>query len=126
MSSFDIICFAETFLAYQSGLDCFPDFVQCSRPTVKLSNQGRRSGGGLILVRRALENFIEVTDLTPGNVVVLKFYKTVFSPDKHVILCVTYVCPPDSPYYKQTHAALFWTLCKHEICFKGNPVRMEL
>ena len=23
-------------------------------------------------------------------------------------------------------AALFWTLCKREICFKGNPARMEL
>ena len=87
-----------TFLAYQSALDCFPDFVQFSRPAVKLSNQGRRSGGVLVQVRRALENFVEVIDLTPDNIVVLKFDKTVFSSDKHVILCGAYVCPPDSPY----------------------------
>lgn len=98
VSSFDIICFTETFLAYQSALDCFPDFVQFSRPAVKLSNQGRRSGGVLFLVRRALENFVEVIDLTLDYIVVLKFDKTVFSSDKHVILCGAYVCPPDSPY----------------------------
>ena len=55
------------------------------------------------MVRRALENFVEVIDLTPDNIVVLKFDKTVFSSD--VILCGAYVCPPDSPYYKQTHGA---------------------
>ena len=125
VSSFDIICFTETFLAYQSALDCFPDFVQFSRPAVKLSNQGRRSGGVLILVRRALENFVEVIDLTPDNIVVLKFDKTVFSSDKHVILCGAYVCPPDSPYYKQTHGAVTSSMSVIEQCLLDCAEKIE-
>ncbi|WP_374210538.1 endonuclease/exonuclease/phosphatase family protein, partial [Thiolapillus sp.] len=87
VSSFDIICFTETFLAFQSALDCFADFVQFSRPAVKLSDQGRRSGGVLILVKRTLENFVEIIDLTLDNIVLLKLDRTVFSSDRHVILC---------------------------------------
>ena len=70
----------------------------------------------MILVRRALENFVEVIDLTPDNIVVLKFDKTVFSSDKHVILCGAYVCPPDSPYYKQTHGAITSSISVTEQC----------
>ena len=70
----------------------------------------------MILVRRALENFVEVIDLTPNNIVVLKFDKTVFSSDKHVILCGAYVCPPDSPYYKQTHGAIASSISVVEQC----------
>ena len=29
-------------------------------------------------------------------------------------------------FLRTSFAALFWTLCKHEIYFKGNPARMEL
>ena len=54
VSSFDIICYTETFLAFQSALDCFADFAQFSRPAIELSDQGRRSGGVLILVKRTL------------------------------------------------------------------------
>ena len=72
--------------------------------------------GFFILVRRALENFVEVIDLTPDNIVVLKFDTTVFSSDKHVILCGAYVCPPDSPYCKQTHGAIASSISVVEQC----------
>ena len=68
------------------------------------------------MVRRALENFVEVIDLTPDNIIVLKFDKTVFSSDKHVILCGAYVCPPDSPYYKQSHGAITSSISVIEQC----------
>ena len=29
-------------------------------------------------------------------------------------------------FLRTRFAALFWILCKREICFKGNPARMEL
>ena len=29
-------------------------------------------------------------------------------------------------FLRTSIAALFWTLCKREICFKGNPAGMEL
>ena len=79
----------------------------------------------MILVRRALENFVEVIDLTPDNIVVLKFNKTVFSSDKHVILCGAYVCPPDSPYYKQTHGAITSSISVIEQCLLDCAEKIE-
>ena len=79
----------------------------------------------MILVRRALENFVEVIDLTPDNIVVLKFDKTVFSSDKHVILCGAYVCPPDSPYYKQTHGAITSSISVIEQCLLECAEKIE-
>ncbi len=79
----------------------------------------------MILVRRALENFVDVIDLTPDNIVVLKFDKTVFSSDKHVILCGAYVCPPDSPYYKQTHGAITSSISVIEQCLLDCAEKIE-
>ena len=116
VSLFDMLCFTETFLAYQNALDCFSSFVQFTWAAVKLSKQGRRSGGVLILVRRALENSIEVIYHTPDNTVVLKCDKSVFSSDMHVIVWGTYVCPPDSPYYKLIHGAAISSISVTEQC----------
>ena len=77
VSSLDIICFTESFLAFQSALNCVADFAQFSRPAVKLSDQGK-SGGVLISVKRTLENFVEIIDRTPDKIVLLKLDKTVF------------------------------------------------
>ncbi|WP_419608110.1 endonuclease/exonuclease/phosphatase family protein, partial [Thiolapillus sp.] len=125
VSSFDIICFTETFLAFQSALDCFADFVQFSRPAVKLSDQGRRSGGVLILVKRTLENFVEIIDLTLDNIVLLKLDRTVFSSDRHVILCGAYVCPPDSPYYKHSQGAITSSISVIEQCLLDCAEKFE-
>ena len=65
-------------MAFQSALDCLVDCVQFSRPAVKLIDQGRRSGGVLIVVKRTFGNSVEVIDLTLDNIVLLKLDKTVF------------------------------------------------
>ena len=57
--------------------------------------------------------------------VVLKFDKTVFSSDKHVILCGAYVCPPDSPYYKQTHRAVASSISVVEQCLLDCAEKTE-
>ena len=41
--------------------------------------------------------------MSQDNTVLLKNGKSVFNVNKHVLLCGTYLCPPDSPYYKQGH-----------------------
>ena len=56
---------------------------------------------------------------------VLKFDKTVFSSDKHVILCGAYVCPPDSPYYKQTHGAITSSISVIEQCLLDCAEKIE-
>jgi hypothetical protein len=79
----------------------------------------------LILVKRILEKFVQVIELTPDNIVILKFDRTVFSSDKHVILCGAYVCPPDSPYYKQTHGAITSSISVIEQCLLDCADKFE-
>jgi hypothetical protein len=103
VSGFDIVCFIETFLEYKTPLDCFQDFIQFFSPSIKLTHQGRSSGGVLIMVKRTFEKL--VTELTPtqDNMVWLKLNKDFFGQDKDVILEGVYICPPGSPYYEQEH-----------------------
>ena len=116
VSEFDIICFTETFLDRTDPLDCFPDFLQFPSPAVKLSRHGRSSGGVLVLVKRAWRKYVSVLDLSQDNMVWLKIDRTVFSCEKHVILCCTYVCPYDSPYYRQAHVAVTSGIYSVEQC----------
>ena len=116
VSDFDIICFTETFLERVDPLDCFPDFLQFPSPAVKLRRHGRSSGGVLVLVKRALGKYVSVLDLSQDNMVWLKIDRTVFSCEKHVILCCTYVCPYDSPYYRQAHVAVTSGIYSIEQC----------
>ena len=103
----------------------FPDFVQFSRPAVKLNDQGRRTGGVSILVKRTLEKFTEVINLTLDNIVLLKFDKTVFSSYKYVILCGAYVCPPDSPCYKQSEGAITSSVSVINQCLLDCAAKIE-
>ena len=115
VSGFDIICLTETFLERIQPLDCFPDFLQFSSPALKLSHHGRSSGGVLLLVKRVWEKFVSVPDLSQ-DMVWLKIDRTVFSCEKHVVLCGAYVCPSDSPYYRQAHVAVTSSIYSVEQC----------
>ena len=50
-----------------------------------------------------MSKHIQVLDLSHDNIILLKIDKSVFGSNKHVVLCGTYICPPDSPYYRQAH-----------------------
>ena len=52
-----------------------------------LSHHGRSSGGVLLWVKRTLEKFVSVLDLLQDNMVWLKIDRSVFSCEKHVVLC---------------------------------------
>lgn len=110
ISGFDLVCLTETFLEFNHPLDCFPDFVQFFSPAIKLSQQGRRSGGVMVMAKRELEKHIEVLDLTQDNTIWLKLDKRVFSSDRDVVFCGLYVCPYDSPYYRQDHVSVTSTI----------------
>lgn len=97
--SYDIVCFTETFLLHDSILDCLNDFVQFHRPAIKLSHQGRPSGGVLLLVKKCYEQFVSVIDCNKENMIAIKIEKACFSGSKDVILYAGYVCPQGSPFY---------------------------
>jgi len=116
VSSFDIICFTETFLEFRSPLDCFPGYVQFFSPAIKISQHSRGSGGVMVMVKSALEKKTFVLDQSQDNMIWLKFDKTVFSSDRDVVFCALYVCPYDSPYYRQEHVNVTSTLSVVEQC----------
>ena len=126
LSGFDIICLTETFLERIQPLDSFPDFLQFSSPALKLSHQGRSSGGVLLWVKRAWEKYVSVLDLLQDNMVWLKIDRTVFSCEKHVVLCGAYVCPSDSPYYRQAHVAVTSSIYSIKLCLPVSYTHLTL
>jgi hypothetical protein len=113
---FDILCFTETFLEKSKSLDCFPDYLQFISPATKLTQQGRSSGGVVILVKRKMEKYITVMNVNEDNMVWLKLDKRAIHSNKDVILGAVYVCPMESPYYKQNHITVNSSIFSIEQC----------
>ena len=103
VSDFDIVCFVETFLEQKRPLDCFQDFLQFFSPSIKLTHRGRSSGGVLVMVKRALKNFVTEINSPQDNMVWLKFDKAFVAQEKDLIFGGVYICPPGSPYYDLEH-----------------------
>ena len=55
--SFDFICLVETFVENIDS-SSFSNYTVYCKPAVKLSNQGRHSGGILCLIRNSLVPFV--------------------------------------------------------------------
>ena len=75
-------------------------------PGIRLSNQGRLSGGIVILVKKALTHLVSRLDVTGDNVVVCRV-KSSNSQD-NIIVC-TYIPPIDSPYYSNKENTHNWS-----------------
>lgn len=69
---------------------------------VKLSQQGRYSGGVMVFVRKELVDYVRKIDCMYENVIVLEIDNTLLGTDKHVMLICTYVHPYDSKYWNQS------------------------
>ena len=85
----------------KKSYDLTRHFTGYDSSAVKLSNNGRRSGGVLLLVRKCFSKLIERIDIMYDQMIVVRFAKTVFNITHDIlliILCV-YVPPQGSPYY---------------------------
>ena len=103
VSSFDVVCLFETFL----NITFFPpekwaNFCSFSCPAVKLSHQGRSSGGIVVLIRKEYFDFVSRVDVSCDQVLVLKLAKSLFETHCDVFLVACYVPPTDSPFYKDS------------------------
>ena len=97
VSTFDVCCFAETFTSNDFDFNIyFSDFLVFHAPAVKLSHQGRRSGGLVTLVRKSLSNCVSQLACTIDNMTLLKFN---ISPLGEFILISVYIPPKDFHYY---------------------------
>lgn len=97
---YDFICLTETFVEKLDFVhSSLRDYVCFLTPAIKLSHQGRPSGGVMILVRQCFEHKVKHIASDCDNLVTLLVDKSVFGSARDLCLCATYIPPYDSPYY---------------------------
>ena len=96
--SFDFVCMVETFIDNFSS-NVFSDYVVYCKPAIKLTRQGRRSGGVLCLVKKDLAPFVKELTCDRGNFLCFLLNKKLFGLDRDVLYICAYVPPENSSYY---------------------------
>ena len=101
VASFDFISLCETFVeTFQYSL--FPEHTLFCCPALRLSTQGRRSGGVVVLIRTKLLPLVRQLDCKHDNMLLFVIDKECFGLLKDVLLMCVYVPPTGSPYYNVT------------------------
>ena len=78
--SFDFVTLTETFIDENFEFShVFTDYVKFLSPAIKLSHQGRRSGGILVMVRKNMFGFVQEIGVQCDNMLVLKLSKETLS-----------------------------------------------
>ena len=96
--SFDFICLVETFLEdFQSTI--FFGYSVFSKPAIKYTKQGRRSGGIVCLIRNEFIRYVRKIDVEFSNFLVFIIDKNLFGVAKDIIYVCAYVPPEGSPFY---------------------------
>ena len=98
VSFFDFICLTETFLDHFTS-SVFSDHVAYCKPAVKLTRQGRRSGGVVCLVKREFAPHVREIKCNHGNFLCFVLDKNIFGFDRDVVLLCAYIPPENSTYY---------------------------
>ena len=68
-------------------------------PAIKLSHQGKRSRGILVMVRKNMSSFVQEIGVQYHNIVLLKLSKKAFGCDRDIMYIATYIPPPGNPFY---------------------------
>ena len=101
VASFDSVRLCETFVeTLRSSL--FPEHTIFCCLALKLSTQGRRSSGVVVLIRTKLLPLVHQLDCKHDNMLLFAFDKECFGLLKDVLLMWVYVPPSGSPYCSVT------------------------
>ena len=100
--SHDFICLTETFLTNELSTDIFKEHAIFQKTAIKLSRQGRPSGGLICLVRKKFEKYVKPVYSGIGNFVFLLIDGSLLGLEKDVLYANAYVPPEGSPYYVTT------------------------
>ena len=107
MGKFDICCLVETFTYATLDLtSCFGEYLVMHSPGVKLSTQGRLSGGVVVLIKKGIGGKIERLCATGDSTIAFKIQSSNF---QNTIVICTYIPPFDSPYYSDKDVSK-WSL----------------
>ena len=98
LSSFDFVCIVETFLDHFDTC-LFPNYDIFCKSAVKLTKQGRQSGGVVCLIRSNLTRFVRELKSDCHNVLFFLLDKSLFGFSKDVVYVCAYIPPECSPYY---------------------------
>ena len=98
ISSFHFVCLVETFVDYlETGV--FSSHTVFCKPAVKLTKQGRKSGGVLCLIKNELVPYVKEIKCDRGHVLCFLLDKKLFGFNRDVVYMCAYVPPENSPYY---------------------------
>ena len=95
---FDFITFVETFVEHFSS-SLFSAYTCFVAPAKKLSSQGRRSGGVVVLIKNIFLPYVKQVKMDFDNTIVLEVNKELFGTDSNVFIVSTYINPINSPFY---------------------------
>ena len=110
VEQFDFVTLVETFVENtfdMSGI-FFSDYVKFVCPAVKLSYQGRRSGGVIVMVKKHISKFVERISVQCDNVIVLKLSRTLLGTED--------VPPTGSPFYDSADSNCYIAEVEKCIC----------
>ena len=128
VESFDFVTLTETFIDENFDLShVFTDYFKFVSPAIKLSHQGRRSGGILVMVRNNMSSFVQEIGVQYHNIVVLKLSKEAFGCDRDIMYIATYIPPPGSPFYDLSETACHITeldTCINELMEKDRDLHI--
>eukprot|EP00745_Piridium_sociabile_P037377 TRINITY_DN67893_c0_g2_i6.p1 TRINITY_DN67893_c0_g2~~TRINITY_DN67893_c0_g2_i6.p1 ORF type:complete len:219 (-),score=13.44 TRINITY_DN67893_c0_g2_i6:162-818(-) len=79
--------------------DICSGFKAFCKSAVKLTRQGRRSGGVICLVKNELSAFVKTIDVNHSNLCSFLIDKSLFGTDKDILYFCCYVPPEGSPFY---------------------------
>ena len=100
VTSFDFVCLVETFMLNFNYDAIFADYDVYFQPAVKLSADGRPSGGIFCLIKKIFKPFIKrQIKIDVGNFLLFIIDKALFGLDKDVLYVCAYVPPEGSRYY---------------------------
>ena len=93
MNKFDFVCLLETFVE-DLKTNVFYNFIHFVSPAVKLSRAGRRSGGVLLLIKKALADYVQEVALGVENIITMKLSRRLFGISTDVFSHLCLLSPP--------------------------------
>ena len=100
IGAFDIACLCETFTLPSFDFNIkFEDYIPIHCPAEKFTSTGRPSGGIVILIKKELEQFIQIIQTNISHVLCFKLKKSLLKTNRDVLYLCTYVHPSNNVFY---------------------------